>query len=70
MIRFFTDVDVHAYISGDELIITDEGDLASIFDEEEASAHNCDEMGCGWCHVIARIKIPHSFVVKQSLVTT
>lgn len=41
------------FINGDDLIIL--GDPPE--NEDEEAGHNCDVMGCGWDHVIARCKV-------------
>lgn len=65
----FRELPVRVWTNGLQLII--EGDPP---DEETdpvgAHLHDCDQMGCGWCHVLARIPLdPHYTLLFLSLIS-
>ena len=46
-----------AYLHDGEIVVLDAPPDED--DDPECQLHNCDEMGCGWCHVAARIPHPY-----------
>ena len=50
-----------AYTDGQQVIVTDEGDVGLGDDEDD---HSCDAMGCGWAHVLARFNLPSPIPVE------
>ena len=50
-------------LSVDEVWLDDDGNLIVLGDPPEAPedmGHNCDAMGCGWCHVLLRAEVENS----------
>lgn len=46
-------------VPADEVWLDDDGKLIVLGDPPEMPdelGHNCDAMGCGWCHVLVRAK--------------
>jgi hypothetical protein len=51
----FRELDVRVWTDGKTLVI--EGEPPDEDADPRAEIHHCDVMGCGWCHVLARLPI-------------
>jgi hypothetical protein len=62
----WTAVTLHAYTDGKQVVVTDHGSITWEGRGEVEDDHDCDAMGCGWEHVLARFQLPQPVPARET----